>query len=102
MNARAPHTPRESLRFKRPPVNRATGFSQIAHSRVTRSRLTAAHHWQIVLAIGNAVGTARIYIRQAKRSYRHGILALNILKQSRRVKARTFTGRSYRATDTLC
>jgi len=42
--AKAVSAPRLIERFKVTPMNRATGFSPVAHQRVTRERVSHAHH----------------------------------------------------------
>jgi len=53
-------------------MNRATGFSRIVNVQRPRYVAPTARNAMLCVTIGNAAGTARIYIRQAKRSCRHG------------------------------
>src|SRR5205085_9573657 len=69
--AKAMVAPRIIKRFTVTPMNRATGFSQVATHPAVRQLVITRHHARTVFATGNAVETARIYVRQARRSYRH-------------------------------
>lgn len=62
---------RSNWRFTVVPMNRATGFSQETSASSTQKRICSVRRKRTVLVTGNAVGTARIYVRQARRSYRH-------------------------------
>ncbi len=69
--ARPSFAPLVSVRFMMPLMNRATGFSRAACSP---ANCYAARHSRSsggTVATGNAIRTARMYIRQAKRSFRH-------------------------------
>ena len=60
-----------NMRFMMFPMNRATGFSWVVSAPTARSDAYNAPNAERCVTTGNAVGTARIYIRQAKHSYRH-------------------------------
>jgi len=77
--ARVSPTPLVSVRFMFRLMNRATCFSQAAksYSWCADARHAIIRGW--VFATGNAAETARIYIRQAKRSFRHWILCVDFL-----------------------
>jgi hypothetical protein len=60
-----------SLRFTGRSMNRATVFNRVARHSPSRHHTPAAGNAREVTATGNAAGTARIYVRQARRSYRH-------------------------------
>jgi hypothetical protein len=59
------------IRFTMTPMNRTTGFSWVGNANSARRHAYSAGNAKRCVTTGNAVGTARIYIRQAKRSYRH-------------------------------
>ena len=59
------------VRFMIIPMNRATGSSRVVTALELRYNTRLARSAKGPIKTGNAVGTARIYIRQAKRSCRH-------------------------------
>ena len=63
--------PLVSVRFMMPLMNRATGFSQAARPSSGERATPRSRSGGRRVATGNAAETARIYIRQAKRSFRH-------------------------------
>ncbi|HEX9309503.1 MAG TPA: hypothetical protein VF887_01710 [Gemmatimonadaceae bacterium] len=54
-------------------MNRAAGFSRVAKTFAMFDLARVTREAQNVYATSNAVATARIYVRQAKRSFRHRI-----------------------------
>jgi len=53
-------------------MNRAAGFTYVVTARIWRFHAHIAPETGIsYVTTGNAVWTARIYMRQARRSYRH-------------------------------
>jgi hypothetical protein len=69
--AKAATAPRFIVRFTVNPMNRATAFSQVAHQGVTRGRFKNARDVRWCLQPATPSGRRAIYVRQAKRSYRH-------------------------------
>jgi hypothetical protein len=69
--ARVMPAPLESLQSMMTLMNRATGFSRAAKYSQTYQPAPTTRGRGKVVATGNAAETARIYIRQAKRSFRH-------------------------------
>jgi hypothetical protein len=61
----------KSVRFIVGPSNRATGFSEVAMFPARVSAVYLARNMGRAFATNNAVLTARFYVRQAKRSFRH-------------------------------
>ena len=59
------------MRFTNTPMNRATNFSWVVESSTVHHDAYDARNTKRCYTTGNAVGTARIYRRQAKRSNRH-------------------------------
>ena len=74
--ANAVVAPRVIRRFTVAPMNRASGFSQVEQPTVTRWRPITANHSVAVLATSNAEGRRAIYVRQARRSYRHCVFSV--------------------------
>jgi hypothetical protein len=72
--AREMATPLVSVRFMVPLMNRATDHSQAARYAAKRRCARYSRTHRRMFATGNAYWTARIYIRQAKRSFRHCVL----------------------------
>jgi hypothetical protein len=72
--AREMPTPLFSVRFMVPLMNRATDHSQAARYAAQRRGARYSRTHRRMFATSNAYWTARIYIRQAKRSFRHCVL----------------------------
>src|SRR3954470_5544268 len=60
-----------NVRFTRTPMNRAMCFTKEVTSSVDQYRAGATQEPWTRVTTGNAVRTARIYIRQARHWYRH-------------------------------
>lgn len=96
----APAAELVSIRFTVTPMNRTTGFSWVGNASTARRRACYARNAKRCATTRNAVRTARIYIRQAKRSYRHYEQRWSSMKQPRRVARASTTNSQYRAPTT--